>query len=555
MNACVAIGRLEVHIGDTRSFVTANRTGARQLPRAANARIGGDSLMKKNGAIILSLTLVSLGVFPAATVRSEEKTAIEEGSSSPVVQSERFTSEHRITIGGRIVEYTATAGTMVMKNDKEEPVALFGYTAYVEKGADPAARPILFAYNGGPGSASIWLHMGILGPQRVVLDDVEFTPPGPFRRITNEYSILDEADLVMIDPVGTGYSKPVGEAEGKDFWGVDQDIASVSDFIARYITENGRWLSPKYLLGESYGGMRSAGVTYRLLATHGLALNGLILVSPYLDFVAGNTGIGIDLANVLYFTTYAATAWYHQTIPDRPADLRAFLDQAEQFAESVYAPALFKGHRLSESARQNVLAGLARFTGISEDYWDRANLRLDEGQFPKEVLRNRRETSGRTDTRFKGKGVNHIAERYTYDPFDSAVGPAFAAAFHDYYRQDLGVVIDRDYVVSAKLWENWDESHKSPKRIMWWDKLPFANTAIDLTHAMVQNPNMRVLVQQGYFDLATPYGVTEYVLDHMELDLELRRNITVKYYEAGHMMYVHPVSMVSFKEDLAEFIE
>ena len=511
--------------------------------------------MKKNVAIILSLTLVLLVVVPTASAQSEEKTGTNEASPAPVIQAEQFTSEHRITIGGRTVEYTATAGTMLMRGEEDEPVALFGYTAYVEKGADAATRPILFAYNGGPGSASVWLHMGILGPQRVVVEDAEFTPPGPFRRVANEHSILDEADLVMIDPVGTGFSKPVGDAEGKDFWGVDQDIASVSDFIAQYVTENGRWLSPKYLLGESYGGMRSAGVVYRLLKSHDLALNGVILVSPYLDFVAGNPGIGIDLPHVLFFTTFAATAWYHEAIPDRPADLGAFLEEAERFAETVYAPALFKGHRLSEAERQEVLAGMTRFTGISEEYWDRANLRIDESRFSKELLRDHREVSGRADSRFTGEGLNHIAERFTYDPFASAVGPAFAAAFHDYYRKDLGVDIKRDYVFSGKLWKDWDESHKSPAGPQWYDKLPIANTAIDLTYAMVQNPNMRVLVQQGYFDLATPYGVTEYVLDHMDLDPELRENITVKFYEAGHMMYVHAPSMVGFKEDLAEFIE
>jgi carboxypeptidase C (cathepsin A) len=511
--------------------------------------------MRKSIAFILSLTLISLGAVPAASARSGEKTGTETASPALVIQPEQFTTEHRISVGGRTVDYTATAGTMLMKDDEDKPVALFGYTAYVENEADPAKRPILFAYNGGPGSASIWLHMGILGPQRVVIEDAGFTSPGPFRRVANEHSILDKADLVMIDPVGTGFSKPVGDAEGKDFWGVDQDIASVSDFIARYVTENGRWLSPKYLLGESYGGMRSAGVVYRLLTTHGLALNGVILVSPYLDFVAGNPGIGIDLPHVLFFSTFAATAWYHDAIPDKPADLRTFLEEAERFAETVYAPALFRGHRLSEAERREVLAGMARFTGISEDYWDRANMRIDESQFSKELLRHRRETSGRTDTRFKGEGLNHIAERFTYDPFNSSVGPAFVAAFNDYYRKDLGVDIERDYVVGGKLWKIWDESHDSPAKKQWSDKLPFANTAVDLTYAMVQNPKMRVLVQQGFFDLATPYGVTEYVLDHMDLAPELRKNITVRFYEAGHMMYVHPPSMAKFKEDLADFIE
>jgi len=510
--------------------------------------------MKKNVAIILSLTLISVGVVPATSAWSEEPTGTAEASPESEIQAERFTSEHRITIGGRTVEYTATAGTMLMRGDEEQPIALFGYTAYAEKGADAATRPILFAYNGGPGSASIWLHMGILGPQRVVVEDVEFTPPGPYRRVANEYSILDDADLVMIDPVGTGFSKPVGDGEGKDFWGVDQDIASVSEFIARYVSENGRWLSPKYLLGESYGGMRSAGVAYRLLKAHDLALNGVILVSPYLDFVAGNPGIGVDLPHVLFFTTFAATAWYHEAVSDRPADLRAFLDEAERFAESVYAPALFKGSRLSKEEREEVLAGMARFTGIPEDYWDRANMRIDESRFSKELLRDRRQVSGRADSRFSGEGLNHIAERFSYDPYASAVSPAFAAAFHDYYQKDLGVDIERDYVFSGKLWKDWDQAHASPSSTQG-RKVPIANTSIDLTYAMVQNPNMRVLVQQGYFDLATPYGVTEYVLDHMDLDEELRENITVKYYEAGHMMYVHPPSMVGFKEDLAAFIE
>ena len=510
--------------------------------------------MKKSVTITLSLTLVLALFVPATPSWSEEKTAAE-AASPPDIQAETFTSEHRIAVGGRTIEYTATAGTMLMKGEENEPIALFGYTAYVEKGTDTATRPILFAYNGGPGSASVWLHMGILGPQRVVVEDTEFAPPGPFRRVANEYSILDEADLVMIDPVGTGYSRPVGDAEGKDFWGVDQDIASVSAFIAQYVTENGRWMSPKYLLGESYGGMRSGGVAYRLLKAHSLALNGVILVSPYLDFVAGNPGIAIDLPHVLFFTTFAATAWYHETIPDRPADLRAFLEEAERFAETVYAPALFKGNRLSGEERQEVLAGMARFTGISEDYWDKANMRIDESQFSKELLRQRKETSGRIDSRFKGDGINHVGERFAYDPFMSSVGPAFAAAFHDYYQKDLGVDIDRDYALSGKVGKDWDGSHKSPSGPRWYDKLPIANTAVDLAYAMVQNPNMRVLVQQGFFDLATPYGVTNYVLDHMDLDPELQQNITVKLYEAGHMMYVHPPSMVGFKEDLAAFIE
>jgi carboxypeptidase C (cathepsin A) len=258
---------------------------------------------------------------------------------------------------------------------------------------------------------------------------------------------------------------------------------------------------------------------------------------------------------VLFFTGFAAAAWYHELVPERPAELRAFLAEAERFAETVYAPALFKGSRLTDAERRELLAGMARFTGLSEDYWDRADLRIDESQFAKELLRHRRETSGRADSRFTGAGLNHLAERFSYDPFAAAVGPAFAAAFQDYYRTELGVDIDRDYVFSGELWKEWDESHTSPRTPQWYSKLPIANTAVDLSYAMVQNPKMRVLVQQGYFDLATPYGVTAYVLDHMQLPPELRENITVEHYEAGHMMYVHPPSMAKFKQDLAAFIE
>jgi carboxypeptidase C (cathepsin A) len=510
--------------------------------------------VKSSCALVLSFSLVVLAGSSAAPAHGEDAAAAAQTAKAEIPPARVFQSDHQLVVGGRNVTYTATAGTMLMKDDAGKPVALFGYTAYVEKGDDPAKRPILFAYNGGPGSASVWLHMGILGPQRVVVTDAGFTPPGPFQRVANEYSILDEADLVMIDPVGTGYSKPVGEAEGKDFWGVDQDITSVSAFIAQYVTVNGRWASPKYLLGESYGGMRSGGVAYRLLTTHNLALNGVILVSPYLDFVAGTAGLQVDLPYVLFFSAYAATAWYHDVVPDKPDDLIAFLAEAENFAETVYAPALFKGNSLAEAERAKVLAGMARFTGIDEEYWDRANLRVDEMHFSKELLRRRKETAGRIDSRFKGESINLLAERFTYDPFDAAVGPAFAAAFNDYYRSDLGVDLEQDYVLSDDLWKKWDETHDQPDGGAW-GKVPFANTAIDLTYAMVQNPNMRVLVNQGYFDLATPFGVTAYVIDHMKLSPELQKNLAVQYYEAGHMMYVHPPSMAKFKQTLANFIE
>jgi len=508
--------------------------------------------MKNNFALLACLL-----AFLTLSVGAEEGTdASVEKSESEVAEKQEpmhFESKGSVRIDGKKIDYTATAGTLVMKNEKDEPIAQFGYTAYVQNGKDKGSRPILFAYNGGPGSASLWLHMGILGPVRVMVEDLSFNTTGPFRRTNNEYSILARADLVMIDPIGTGFSRPVGETKGEDFWGVDQDIASVSDFIARYITDNGRWQSPKYLLGESYGGIRSGGVAYYLMQEHSISFNGVILVSPYMSFVAGNAGIKIDLPQVNYFTTFAATAWYHKVVADRPDDLQQFLREAEAFAVNEYAPLLHQGNRASATERQRVLAGMERFTGISADYWNKANLRVDEWRFAKQLLRERSKVVGRLDSRFTGDSISDISESSDYDPCFPAVGPAFTATFNDYYREQLGVKTDRKYITSGGLWTKWDERHSQPGATDY-GKVPIANTGVDLNHAMIQNPKLRVLVQQGYFDLATPYGATDYFLDHMELPDELRSNITLQHYEAGHMMYLHPDSMRKFSLDLAEFV-
>ncbi|MBN7797025.1 S10 family peptidase [Parahaliea mediterranea] len=503
---------------------------------------------------ILLLPLVLLYCNAALAGEDNSEPAAQVEAKKTIPEPLHAVSQHRAKIGGSTVAYTAVAGQLLMKDEAGEPIALFGYTAYTKDDADPRQRPVMFAYNGGPGSASMWLHMGILGPQRTVIEDGGFASVGPFQRVNNEYSILDRADLVMIDPVGTGFSEAVGEAKGEDFWGVDQDIESVSNFIARWVTDNGRWQSPKYLLGESYGGIRSGGVAYELLQAHSLTLNGVILVSPYMDFAAGNAGLAMDLPYVNYFSTYAATAWYHKAIDDRPGDLQAFLREAERFAAEEYAPLLFKGASASAAERQRVLAGMERFTGISAEYWDRANLRVDESRFAKELLRERRQTTGRIDSRFVNDGLNHIGEQFTYDPFFPAVGPAFVATFNDYYREELGVDSDRKYITSGGLWKHWDNTHEQPGQTQY-AKVPYANTAVDLAYAMVQNPNMRLLVQQGYYDLATPYGATEHFLNHLLIPERLRDNISVEHYEAGHMMYIHPASMERFKADLAAFID
>jgi carboxypeptidase C (cathepsin A) len=478
--------------------------------------------------------------------------AAKPAAEDEVPEAKTWVTKHQIQIGGAKLAYTATAGTMLMKNDKDEPIALFGYTAYTKDGAAPGTRPIMFAYNGGPGSASAWLHMGILGPKRTVLQDLAANTRGPFRTVDNEYSILDRTDLVMIDPIGTGFSRAVGKGDGKDFWGVDQDIASVSNFIVRYLGDHGRWGAPKFILGESYGGMRTAGVAYELLTKHDVALNGIVLVSPYLDYGSGYAGVGLDVPYVNFLSTYAATAWYHGMLQNRPAELQPFLREVEAFAQDVYAPVLFKGVRATPEERATVLAGLARYTGLSEAYWDKANLRIDEGRFLQELMRNKGMVVGRVDTRYTGGTLNALSESMDYDPYTSAVAPAIVATFNDYYRGELKVESDRSYVLSGSLYRDWDDRHEEPGR---QGKVPYANTITDLSHAMTLNPKMKVLVQSGYFDLACPYGTVDYALQHLDVAPQLRTNVTLEHYEAGHMMYVHPASMQKFKRDLDAFVD
>ena len=495
---------------------------------------------------LLLFAVFASGPLPAAENNGESE------KEKPAPEAWATSSRHELRVGDRTVRYTATAGAMLMKNDEDEPHALFGYTAYVAEGDEQRNRPLMFAYNGGPGSASIWLHMGVLGPQRAVVADAGFSPAGPFRRVDNAHSILDEADLVMMDPVGTGFSRAVGKGENDDFWGVDQDIESVSEFIVRYVTENGRWASPKYVLGESYGGMRTGGVSYYLLNKHNMALNGVILVSPFMEMATGFAGLGIDLPHVMFLPTFAATAWYHDALENRPDDLEAFMDEVRDFAVRRYAPALLAGSRLGEAEYREVLAGLSRYTGLSEDYWDRAHLRVDEGRFTQELMREHGLTVGRVDSRFVGDSINKLAENAPYDPFTTAIGPAYLAAFMDYYRADLGVEKSDEYVVSGGFFAQWDWSHVQPD--MGGFELPFPNTTVDLEYAMKRNPAMRVLVQQGYYDLATPHFASEYVVEHMDLTEEQRERIDFEYYEAGHMMYVHEPSLEKFKEDLARFV-
>ena len=500
--------------------------------------------MKRYGLVFASLLIVC---GPVVAQESED----EAESSAEEPQAESVSTRHSVRIDGRTIDYTATTGLALIRNDDDEAIGLFGYTAYIADDVDdPATRPIMFAYNGGPGSASIWLHMGVLGPRRVPVVDTEVTGPAPYGAVDNEYSVLDVADLVMMDPVGTGYAIPAGKGTGEDFWGVDPDIDAASQFIARFVTEHDRWNSPKYVLGESYGGIRTGGVAYRLLDEYGMGLNGVILVSPFMDAAAARDRFAIDLPHALYLPTLAATAWYHDAIDDRPDDLQAFVREVERFAIDEYSPALMKGSTLSAGERSAVIAKLSRYTGLSEEYWDHSNLRVSHFHFTQELLRDEDVTVGRVDSRFKGRSIDRVGATMQYDPFIAGVGPAFTAGFMHYYTNDLGFKKERDYVVSGGLYEDWDWLHTLPSG----QKTLITNTAIDLATTMTRYPHMKVLVQQGYFDLATPHFVLDYVLNHMDLDAEQRSRITVEMYEAGHMMYVHPPSLEKFKRDLANFV-
>ena len=471
------------------------------------------------------------------------------GATKAPPKPEQFVTRHTIVVGGKSITYTATAGTLILRDKDAEPIASMGYIAYIESDVkDPSARPITFAYNGGPGSSSLWLHMGALGPRRIVVTDAGPTPPPPYRVVDNASTLLDRSDLVMIDPVGTGVSKAVGKKKDKDFWGTDPDIEEVSRFIRQYVTDNGRWNSPKYLLGESYGTTRSAGVVDYLQSRMGMSFNGVVLVSVALDVEAIFNWRGNDRPFPLFLPTYAATSWYHKVLPDRPAALDPFLEQARAWALGPYTAALMKGDQLTSKEEDSIATGLRYFTGLSVDYLKKANLRVTEGEYTAELLREHGETVGRLDSRFTGVMFDQLTQNAEYDPQSAAIEDAFTAAFLDYYHKDLGVPADHDYKISADVGEPWDWKHRAPDG----SHQMMVNTGPDLAHALEFNPNLHVLVLNGRFDLATPFLATEYMIGHLELPPALRPHVVMKYYDAGHMMYVNEEALRRMKADIAQ---
>lgn len=470
-------------------------------------------------------------------------------------RAEKSVTSHSVVIGGAPVAYTATAGTLIVRNEKDEPWASMGYVAYVRKDAgDAGKRPVIFAYNGGPGSSSVWLHMGVLGPKRIVVSDAGPTPPPPYRLVDNASSLLDRSDIVMIDPVGTGISRAIGDAKEKDFWGVDPDIDSVARFIRQWVTESGRWNSPKYLLGESYGTTRSAGVVDVLQTRHGMSFNGVVLVSVALDLGAIFNVVGNDRPFAFFLPTYAATAWYQKALSNRPEKLEPFLDEVRAFALGPYTAALMKGDGLDPVERAAVIKKLHAYTGLSEDYLDKADLRVRQAQFTQELLREHRDTVGRLDSRFTGPTLDALAEDAGYDPQSAAITHAYTAGFLQYYTGDLKAPSERTYAITNfEIGRNWDHKHKPPGAQQPLSTLP--NTGPDLAHAMKLNPDLRVLVLNGLYDLATPFLATEYMVSHLGLPKDLRGHVEMKYYPAGHMMYIEESSLTQFKADVADFID
>ena len=458
----------------------------------------------------------------------------------------RAETRHRARIAGKDLEYTATAGSIFLRDDEGEPRAEIFYVAYTVAGA-PESRPVTFCFNGGPGSSSVWLHLGMMGPKRAAFPDPHHPPPPPYRLEDNEGSVLDVTDLVFIDPVGTGLSRVLGkDVKPEQYHSVAGDVESCGEFIRLWITRERRWNSPKMLCGESYGGTRVAGLAPHL-SDRGIMLNGVIFVSAALDFSHLDFVTGNDLPYVLFLPSYAATAAYHRALPEKPRDLDAFLVEAREFAIREYAPALLRGHALPEEDRKRIVGELSRFTGISRELLERWELRIDQGRFSKELLRTRGVTVGRLDARFVGHDVDRGAADLGSDPSFSAPHGPYAVLLNDYLRRELGVSEERAYqVLNFKVNESWK-----------WD-LPkgrpfgYVTQLSDLRRAMLENPHLRIFFANGLYDLATPFFSNEHCARHLGSEAHVRSNVREATYPAGHMMYLHDDSRRCLREDLVE---
>lgn len=493
--------------------------------------------MSLRACVLALATLLSSPLVSAAEARAAEPATARD------VQDRLVDSRHSIGIDGSRINYRAVAGTTVLHDRHGKPRAEVFSVAYLREGvSDVSRRPVTYVFNGGPGSSSVWLHLGIIGPRRVDFADAVQPQPAPYRLVDNAHGLLEVSDLVFIDPVGTGYSRALGEAKDADFHGVKEDIESVGQFIRLWTQRNGRWNSPKYLAGESYGTTRAAGLVNHLQNNEGMFFNGVMLISSILNFQTARFAPGNDLPYILFLPTYAATAWYHGRIQPR-TDLAAFLAEVRAFAGGDYAAALMLGDRLPEEQAQAIAGRVAAYTGTTPAFVRNNNLRVPIFRFTKELLRDQRRSVGRLDSRYVGIDRDAADDRFDADPSYTAILGPYTAVLGDYLRSALKFEDDRKYeILSGEPGRNWK-----------WGS-GFVNTGEDLREAISRNPHLRVYVANGYYDLATPFYATEYTFDHLGLEPALRGNVSMSYFESGHMMYQHPESLARLGRELRAFI-
>lgn len=458
------------------------------------------------------------------------------------------TTKSSVTINGKVINYTATTGFMEIKSEDGKVRAKMGFTAYTKDGVDDLAkRPITYTFNGGPGSASLWLHMGVIGPRRIVMSEKGEALAPPYSYTNNEYSWLDQSDLVFIDPVGTGFSRAVNGVDKQEFHGYDEDIQSVGEFIKLYTTQNKRWGSPKFLAGESYGTTRAAGLSMYLQNAFKMYVNGIMLISAVLNFQTIQFVVGNDLPYPLYLPSYAATSWYYKKLsPELQAkDIKTLTAEVEKYAINEYTTALMKGDRMSAAEYNNVVKNLSKYTGLSEGFIRQTNLRINLAQYNKELLREEGRTVGRLDSRFTGRDYNDTGSQNEYDPSNTGTisGP-YTHGILSYFGKELNYTNDWTYYTLGGGLGRWNYSNVQNS---------YLNVAEYMRKAMAQSPSMKVWVLGGYYDFATPYFASKYVINHMGLRPEQQKNVDFTYYEAGHMLYIHMPSLKQMKVDADTF--
>ncbi|MDA3913321.1 peptidase S10 [Oleiagrimonas sp.] len=513
-------------------------------------------------AALSALIVCSLSI-AANAADAAPKTKDNTSPDAALTKPQSSVTTGSVSVEGHRINYKAVAGTIVLhgKGDNENtPTASIFYVAYFKQGADASKRPVTFIYNGGPGSASVWLHMGAFGPRRVDTNDHTHTPAAPYKLVNNDYSLLDVSDVVFIDAPATGFSRLIADTSkdkrdalmkkrDKQFFGVDQDGQAFAQFITRFLSRYGRWNSPKYLFGESYGTTRSAVLSNILENQDSVDLNGVILLSQILSFDTSIDGPesnpGIDQPYFLALPTYAATAWYHHKLPQQPAKLEPFLKQVEHFAMGPYAQALMAGSTLDPAKEKAVAEKLHQYTGLPTAYWVKADLRVNGGMFEHELLGKDDLSTGRLDTRFAGPSMDPMSKESEYDPQSSAISSAYVATFNNYVRNTLKFGKNQHYRLFAGF-DHWDSTHNHNQQSL--------NVMGDLAQAMKANPKLKVMMNGGYFDLATPFFAAEYELDHLPIPQRLHKNISVHLYQSGHMVYVHVPALKKLHDNVAAFI-